>query len=776
MAKVSRLMGFAALGSTVAIANVAVAADDSAGSSAGIEEVVVTAQKRSELLKDIPIAVTAFSQERMDKLGAQNVNGLQESTPNMNFAVQGGDQYSAKVTLRGVGTETTEGGGDPGVSLHIDGVYVGRNSASAVDIYDVERVEVLRGPQGTLYGRNANGGSVNIISRRPQDVQEMKGDLTYGSHNWVRVRGVLNQPLTDDISARLVLFSNKRDGFMKNLYGPGQENGDKDSQGGRLQVLFRNFLGGELLFRGYTVSNGGVGPAARLLGTDVPTADHYPDAWLIGIGAGGVPPVSADVHHHFNGNASTPTLLPMPTNLFEYRRDANEFLRQRIMGADLQGEWNLADMTFRSVSSYQTNAAEILIDSDGSELPIETRGRRNSARQFSQEFNLLSNGEGPLSWILGAFYYKESLNEKLQGISLPGLLSPTVPLPPFAVPGGGGALLQTIQFYDNESYALFAQGSYKFTDDLRLTIGARQTWDKKAQARTQHGIIDLTTGFRFTGGGATGFAPPDSSKGDWSKMTYKASLDYKVSPDHMLYASYSTGFKAGGFDLNSDQDPVSGQLTPYQPETVNAIELGSKSTLLDGRASLNLSVFDYKYKQMQTFRLTAFGPRTDNAASSKIRGVEAELVLAATDVLQLDASFGYLDAKYESFFLPIPPPGVDLSGNRLNNAPKMTAHLGAEYVIQVGENKLVPRVDWSYKGDTYYDRGNTPFDLQKAYSLVNARLRYDARNWYVDLFGTNLGNKAYVTAQLINPPFACGCRAVNIGESRMIGVTFGFRH
>ncbi len=762
----------AALGLFTLASGMAMAADQGSG---GIEEIVVTAQKRSERLHDVPIAVTAFTQDRMDMMGLQNINGLQEATPNMNFAVQTGDQYSAKVTLRGVGTETTEGGGDPGVALHIDNVYVGRNSAAAIDIYDVERVEVLRGPQGTLYGRNANGGSVNIVTRRPQEEQELSGDVTYGKYDWVRVRGVLNQPLSDNLAARLAIYSDTRDGYMNNLYDGGKDAGDKDSQGGRLQLLWRDVLGGEVLLRAYTAKNGGVGPANRLLGADIPTADHFPDAFLIGIGAGGFPPVSADVFHNFNGNVNTPTLKPLPKDLWDVRKDANESMNQRMSGVDLQGDWELSSgIRLRSISSYQKMKSDILIDSDSSELPIETRGRDNHADQFSQEFNLLSADTGPLTWILGAFYYTESLSETLKGITLPGTVPVSLPLPPFAVPGGGGAQLWAEQDYDNDSYAVFGQATYDITEQLSLTLGARQTWDKKSQDRSRSGIVDLTTNDRFTGFGAKGYAPPDSSSDDWSKATWKAVVDYKFSDDHMVYVSYSTGFKAGGFDLNSPT--VAGELSSYQPETVDAWEIGTKNLFLDGRMTLDIAAFEYDYQDLQTFRLTAFGPRTDNAASSTIKGVEAELSLQPTDELHIDASVGYLDATYDEFVLTIPPPGVDLSGNTLNNAPDWTGHVGVEYVIPMGGHHLIPRIDWSYKGDTYYDRGNSPFDMQEAYSLWNARVRYDAENWYVDLFGSNLGNEQFVTAQLINPPFSCGCRSVNVGAPRMYGITVGFRN
>lgn len=765
-----------ATGACIAAAD-AIAVEATDAGTATLQEVVVSAQKRDESLQSVPLSLTTFSQEKLDLMGATNLDGVQQSTPNLDFAQQSGGQNNTRVTVRGIGTETLESGGDPGVALHIDGVYVGRNSAAAIDIFDVQRVEVLRGPQGTLYGRNANGGSINIITRRPQDKLEIDGDLTVGSYNWFRARGVLNVPLADSVAARLAVFSDTRDGYEKNLWSQGRDGGDKDNHGARLQVQWQGDNGNTMLLRGYDERFGGVGPATRFLGADLPTADGYPPVYAIGLSSGPVPPagtnIMADVYRNPTPAIGDP-VLPLPKNLLEIRKDAPEYVDQAIRGVDFEGSWQLANaVLLRSLSSYQTNKNDILVDADNSELPIETRRRRNNAHQFSQEFNLLSTGEGRTQWIFGAYYYLERLTEDLWTKTQAGLVPLNFRLPPGAVPGGGGVEQHQHQNYETMSYALFGQASFKLTDAVKLTAGVRETWDHKKQSRSGGGRIDSTTGILFNVG-TVGFLSADSSEQSFKDPTWKLVLDYTFQNENMMYVSYSRGSKAGGFDFNSPT--VDGVLTAYEPEKLDAYEVGSKNRLFDDRVQFNVAAFYYDYTNLQTFRLTTFGPRTDNAAASTIKGFEAELIVAATDALRIDASAGYLDAKYDQFFIDIPPPGVDYSGNVLNNAPKWTLHAGAQYTWPVGSNNLLARVDWSYKDDIYFDRANSPLDMQKAYSLVNGRLRYDARKWYVDLFGSNLLDKTYVVAQLINPPFNCGCRTVNVGAPRMYGIMFGVRY
>lgn len=743
------------------------AAPPESGSSAERADrniIIVSANKRDENMQEVPISITAFSQEDLDKRGVSGLAGIQESTPNLNFSVQSAGQNVARVTLRGIGTETLVGAGDPGVALHIDGVYVGRNSAAAADIFDVARVEVLRGPQGTLYGRNATGGSVNIITQKPTDVVEGYADVTYGNYNALRVRGVANVPLSDTVSSRVAIFSDSHDGYIENLYEFGRDAADKNSVGGRLQLLWEPSAGTEVLLRGYFQKNAGAGPGSRFLGTDITTANGYPAVYLGGVRTvpGGAPLL---LPLYVTGTTTTgDSILDRPDGFYQIRKDTREYVDSLIKGIDLDASFEISDsILLRSVSSYQTNSNDILVDADNSELPLETRERLSDAEQFSQEFNLISQGDSDFEWILGAYYYREELTE---------LFSTVTP-----TDVGTGAT-GVAQFRDvaaqSESYALFGQGSYTIGDRLTLTAGLRHTWDNKEQQRVAGaGSIDLTSGVRFMGMGATGGLPADEGSASFSEFTYRVSANYEVANDHYLFASYSRGYKTGGFDFNGGRLD-GGVQAPYNPEFVDAFEVGSKNQFFDRRFLFNATGFYYKYTDLQVFRLTGDGPLTDNAAESTIWGIEVESKLEATDNLTLEATVGYLDATYDQYTIDRPVP-TDFAGNRLNYAPEWTLYLAAQYTQPVAKGEVVARIDWSYKSTTFFDRSNSALDTQPGYGLLNARLRYDADSFYVDLFGRNLTDKQYVTGQLINPPFACGCRTVNLGNPLTYGATFGVR-
>ena len=748
-----------------------------------LEEVVVTATKRSESLQDVPISVTAFSQEDMDLRGFSNLQGVQESTPNLNFSVQSAGQNVARVTLRGIGTETLIGGGDPGVALHIDGIYVGRNSAAAGDIFDVARVEVLRGPQGTLFGRNATGGSINIITQRPTEEFEANIDAAIGNFNARRIRGVVNGPLSDSTSGRLAVFLDQRDGYIDNLYN-GNDPQDKDSVGFRGQVQWDTSEDSSVLLRAYYSDHDAVGPGSIYLGRDIQgTENGYPGSYLVGISAGPRPPAGARVNaplFSFVSAADGSPLQDRPSGLHQVRKDAPEFMRQTMSGIDLDASFMLSDsIRLQSLSSYQTNDNEILVDADNSEADIETRQRNNEAKQWSQEFNLLSESDGNLQWILGAYYYHEELTEDFESRTRPGLVPDGVNLPPGAVPGGGGIVQNRTADHEVDSYALFARLSYDFSDATTFTAGMRQTWDEKSQFRAAGaGQLDQTNGYRAAGRGAREPLGASTADGSWSEPTFRISLNHKLSDDNMIFASVSKGYKSGGFDFNGGvlEDGGTGVdlQVPYEPEFVNAYEVGSKNKFMDGRVLANLTAFYYDYEDLQVFRLTGNGPLTDNAGQSTIYGFEGEFEFAVSEQLLFDASFGYLDATYDEYIVERPVL-TSYAGKTLNYSPEWTGHVGAEYRTPLSGGELIVRGDWSYRSDTYFDRANTEFDTQEAYSLLNARIRFDAGKWFADIYAMNLADEEYVVGQLINPPFNCGCRTVNVGPPRTYGVTVGYR-
>lgn len=736
--------------------------------------ILVTANKREENMQEVPISITAFSQEELDRRGVVGLDGVQESTPNLNFSVQSAGQNVARVTLRGVGTETLVGAGDPGVALHIDGVYVGRNSAAVGDIFDVQRVEVLRGPQGTLYGRNATGGSINIITQQPQPYVEGYADVTYGNYDALRIRGVVNVPLSDSVASRVSVMADSRDGYIENLWPTGRDSADKKSFSGRAQLLWETGGGDELLLRGYFMRRVGAGPGSRFRGNDINTANGYPASDLIGVRPNGAP-VLADAYGLGLNELGGP-ILSRPDGFYEVRKDANEFVELAIKGIDLQGDFALNDsVLLRTVTSYQTNDNEILVDSDGSELFLQTRQRDSSAEQFSQEFNLISQTDSPFQWILGAYYYHESLTEDFDTRSPGGKVPLDTPLPPGSIPGGSGTFQSRSIAAQADSYALFGQATYEVSDYLTLTAGLRHSWDEKAQQRSGGGVIDLVTGVRRGGGGAIGSFPDDQGEASFAEWSYRLAANLEIAPDHYLFASYSRGYKTGGFDFNGGRVDANLNQVPYNPEFVTAYEVGSKNQFWDRRVTFNLTSFYYDYTDLQVFRLTGDGPVTDNAAKSTIWGIEAETRIEPTDGLTLEATVGYLDATYDNYVIERPAP-ASFAGNTLNYSPEWTVYLAAQYVAPIGENELTARLDYSWRSETFFDRANTDLDRQEPYGLVNARLRYDADSWYVAVFGRNLTGEEYYTGQLINPPFNCGCRTVNLGNPRTYGVTFGVNY
>jgi len=751
---------------TLATTAIQTSAQDTSRSSLKLEEVVVTAEKRVQSVQSIPLAVTVFSQADMDLRDATDMRSLQNFTPNLEFNNESGGQNNARVTLRGIGTETLVGGGDPGVALHVDGVYVGRNSAMAGSIFDVERLEVLRGPQGTLYGRNATGGSINVITRKATDTFEAEADVTAGNYDRLRFRGILNMPLTDNVYSRFSVLKEDRDGYLENRYPGGLDNDDKDVLAVRGQLLWESEGGNEVILRAFHRESEGAGGGSRYLGEDT-EFEWRPT--LIGVSNGdGRPPgapILANVHEQ--PSSGTPSEPLSARGFHEISKNEKEFAKVEHQGLDMTVEWALTDnFMLRSITSYQKIDNKTLVDADNSESAIERRERDNQSKQWSQEFNLLSTGDGALEWILGAFYFHEEIEEDFSPNTPGGILDTSIPLPGGQLPGGNGVRQDVSAEHDADSYAVFGQATYSLSEALRVTAGLRYSLDEKEQSRVGAGIVDQVTGYVRGGGGAVGPAGYESVDDDWSKTTGKLGIDYDLTDDSMLYASFSTGYKSGGI-------PFNGVMQPYEPEEVTAYEVGSKNELFDGRARLNLAAFYYEYEDLQVFRLTGDGPRAENAAQSTVWGIEAEFMTLVTENLRIDGSAGYLEAEYDEYTVEYPPPGADYSGNTLNHAPEYNLNIGGQYDTALGNGDLTVRLDYSRRGDTYFDRGNTDFDLQEAYDLFSANIRYEQDNWFIALYGKNLADEEYITGQLINPPFNCGCRTVGVGEPRTYGVTVG---
>ena len=682
--------------------------------AATLEEVVVTAQKRAESSQDIPIAISAMGEQQLEDTGFDGISDLTMYTPSMQFGNFGPIAF---VSMRGIGSENTTAGGDPGVAMHIDGIYMGRPVATMFTAFDMERVEILRGPQGTLYGRNATGGSINLITKKPTDELGGEVDFTYGDYDWMRIRGAANVPITDSINARIVAFKEERDGYTENSVSGGTEANDADNYGYRGHLNFEFSDRARLLLSASYVKTDGVGAKSELR-EDFPgstTGEHLagPPGWACcGGPQSGVP---ADWDFIVDGEPLVNDLEPLKEGKEQKESSDDEFT---LYAATF--ELDFETFTFKSITGYNETSFDSIQDGDQSPKALAGTRFSEDAEQFSQEFQLLSNSDGPLQWIAGLYYFDQEASRR-SSFFLGRYDSFATE---FGVPYGfdvGGDV-------DSESVAVFSQLTYQLTDSVNLTGGIRYTEDEKEG-----------TNFGYT------FFPP-AYEGDlgesWDEVTYRLAVDWQVWNDALLYASYSTGYKSGGVNqvTNPNVDnPI------YDPEFVDALEFGLKSTLLDGSMQLNASVYRNEYDDLQFQVFGAAGPEAFNAEGATVQGLEVELLAALSDALTLNASLGVTDSEFDDQVVS----GVQLGGNQVQRTPDLTYSIGGSYewlLQDAGAIRL--RIDYSYTDEIYYTAFNRDggfadpggSDLADDYENLNARLFWysPSGDWTVELSATNL--------------------------------------
>lgn len=738
--------------------------------AAVLEEIVVTAQKRAENLQDVPIAITALGTDRLENSGFNNISDLTMMSPSMQFGNFGPITF---VTMRGIGNENTTAGGDPGVAMHIDGVYLGRPSAALFTAFDMERVEILRGPQGTLYGRNATGGSINLITKRP-DLEAFTGeaDITYGDYDWTRARIRFNAPLSDAVGLRLAAYKEERDGYTENDYPGGNDENDLDDWGVRGHLSFEFGDQGTLLLSAAYFDSGGVGAHPELReafpGTTTDPVGNFegpPGFAFNPMGPGSGHPWAKNYLDPATGSTLPcppspvcPTATPVFNNLdaFEVTKDLDQFQDNSFKLFSATFEWDFESFTFKSITGYVENNFEIHKDEDYSSLSLSELVLDESAKQFSQEIQFLSSGDGPLQWIAGFYYFDEEADRRstfLQGRyeTIASDVSPFFGKTIASAFDVGGDV-------DSESYAVFGQVTYDVSDSLTLVGGIRYTDDEKT---------GRNNGAQFLGGNVIPILPTsfyenpenaihpsgqfilyDEQVGDsWDEVTYRFSANWQISEEAMLFANYSTGYKSGG--INQVPVPSLAQVV-YDPEFVDALELGIKSTLLDGRLQLNASLYRNEYEdlQFQVFRLA--GPEAFNAEGATVQGLEVEIQAAVSDSLYIDASLGWTDSEFDDQDIPVGGGAVvGIGGNQVQRTPDLTYSLGLTNDWLMAENgSLRLRLEYSYTDEIYYTAFNRHAgfdepggnDLAEDYHNVNARLFWFSPEdkWTVELSVTNL--------------------------------------
>lgn len=670
------------LGAAVAVSGLVHAAGASAqeaadgSGQAGIDDIVVTAERRESSVQKTAIAMSVLDSSAIQQNGVASLVDLSSLAPGLSFAQ---NSVNTIITIRGVSSRDTTEIGDPAVSVSTDGFYYQRPFGLNDTVYDLERIEVLRGPQGTLYGRNATGGAINFITAKPTGDFSGSGSIGLGDYNLVTAEGHVNVPLGDTVSARASFFMRKRDGYRVNNYG-GQGGDDADAMSARLQFRFQPTDRLDIHVLGQLTTIGGIGPA------------FY-----------GVP---------FNGPINPDVVPPL-------HKDGSVMgsPRQSLDGTNksiqLTVNYDLDFATLTYLGGYRSQKYSQVRDLDGIAKSNAYFLPSEDVHDWQHELRMTSSGNGPFKWQFGAFYFRER-NSTATYFST--FEDPTAP---------GQALARFAFVYPKviaKSKAVFAQASYEVITNLQLEAGIRYSDDYKARQGFSN-----TTGTAYTG---VGNVPTDVSGGS-DKVTYHLAINWQATPRNLIYVKRDTGYKAGGF---SDVQGIGN--VPYGPESITAYEIGAKNRFLDNRLQLNLSAYHYDYRDQQISQFNNGFTAIFNAGKSRIRGIELETVAVPVDGLQIDASVAYMDAKFVDFLAS----NVQYRGNRPPSSPEWQLNGGIQYEIPVGNGTLTPRVQTHYESNYFLAFTNLGREHQPGFSRTDLMVTYTAPDklWSLQAYVRNL--------------------------------------
>ena len=700
----SLLAGVSVLVSTTAISPTCFADEP----SAQIEEIVVSARRREEDLQTVPVSVVAYTADELEMRSISSLSEVAQATPNFTFGQQAQAGSSAGVVfIRGVGQKDTLSTFDPGVGIYVDGVYLGRMNANDLDTMDVERLEVLRGPQGTLFGKNTNGGAVSIVTRRPDvaaDETHGRFQVTTGSRDRIDVLAGVDLPLKNDTTALQLLASRRsQDGYSTRV--DGEEQADTDRYSGRMALLYKPNDQFEAFFSADGTTFNETTSAYRLVDVRetsvVPmvyaafTPFRYDDRW-----------VTAD---DFSYNGTGPN-----------RNDGT------VWGSSLTMTWDRNWGTFKSITSYREFDIESALDPDGSPLTVLDVFQNVRQDQISQEFNVAGRSfDNRLDWVAGLYYFRETAEDRNDF---------NVALEFF---GGAANFTQNLNV-ENDSYAVYGQGTYALNERLKLTAGGRVTYEKKEVGREQVGFPDPIPQ-----------QPRVSPSDDWTSFSPRIGLDYQWTPELMTYISAAQGFKSGGFNGRAASVP---EFNRFDPEKVWTYEIGIRSDWLDRRLRFNATAFYSDYTDLQIqINASVTDPVTGqpvpftligNIPEASIVGGEIDFMVVPVSGLKLIGGLGIADGEYRKL-IPGSPMSLD---DEFVDTPKVTYTASLEYARAImGNMTLTGRIDYTHKSEIEFDYGNSPLVDQSPYGLLNARLTLDVSNSGLSfaVFGRNLTDEHY---------------------------------
>lgn len=649
-----------------------------------LEEILVTAQKRESDLQSTPIAISTFSANAMGERDIFDTQSLSFAVPGL---VHSEAVTNGQITLRGIGLDIPNLAGEPGVAFHVDGVYVKSLTQLTTAFSELERVEVLRGPQGTLYGRNATGGAINLITKRPTETLESELTVKLGNYDRIVARAGVSGPLSDNVSGRISYEFEERDGYAKNLFN-GEDLNDTNRQSVRGSLFFNVNEQLAIIVRGDYQEDDTTGipdqplsggPNDAALGIDTSLGENVVQTLVTG---GRITLNPRTVFHNFD-----------------------DFFEREVYGTSVEVNYDFGNLALKSITAYRSDSLESSTDSDGTDVLGLHIANTSETDQYSQELQLLSSFDGPWNFIVGLYYFDA---EDFLSINAD-----------FGIP----FISESNQ--DTESKAVFGEVYYDISDKLRATAGLRWTEDEKS--------FDSFNNFNPAG---------IANGGTFENLTPKVGLDYQFNENVFGYISISKGFKSGGFD-------IFGTGSSFDEEEVWAYEVGLKNTLLDNKLRLNLSGFYYDYSDLQVTQFPGDGTQfISNAATAEIYGLEVDFELIANAWLSVDGGLSILDAEYTDFVTAdvLDPAGplVNLSGNQLIRAPELSANIGVSFDLPLNDRfSSVLRIENAYVDDYYFTAFNRSPALQKSYSQTNAFLTFEAQDqsWKLSLFGKNLGDE-----------------------------------
>lgn len=706
---------------------------------AQLEEVIVTAERRVASLQDTEISMTVFSAENVEEMGIQSYLDLSALSPNVLMHEMPGKAGGA-ISIRGFKNAETISTFEPKVALYLDGVLIAKGAGSVFDVLDIERVEILRGPQGTLYGRNTVGGAVNFITKKPQtDEFYGKVSATIGQYDQTDIKGLLNVPLGDTFAIKANVASLKRDGYWENRLDNDATLGDKNREVAHVQFRWEPTENLDFLYS-YDM-------------TDIDEG-MYPLALVA------------------NGPAR-PDLAPF---VDDGQQDYREFDQlDTFMKADIEGHgftinWDINDsLSLVSVTGLRRFDVDNLADSDSSPEYILHNVSGDEIETLTQEVRLVGDAfDSNLEYVVGAFYMDEDIKETYGYNKL----------------GAFGISSNFDGTADNQFWAVFGESTYSFTDKLDFTFGLRYTEEDKSMTRTNSTDL-LGSDIRVAE-----VVFPEAQK-DFDNLSGTVGVSYDWTHDLMTYFKVSTGYVSGGFNPRSPTEDVSLWLNGYNEETVVTYEFGWKSTWLDNRLIVNGAIFLNDYSDLQVNQLTNEGDNNiDNAGDAEIGGMELEFTAMITDNFEVGGGYGYLDPEYKTYInegLPDDPTDdVDLSNNNWAHAPDNTVNLYGRYTVpDVMGGDLIMRVDYSWVDDYYlltaagenlvdgnvapsYDSWNARIELREVPGPADTSLT-------VGLWGRNLTDELWYTSGYDLTDGALGFAAKAVAPPRTVGMDFVFK-